>query len=167
MPSSRGAMHKSSQGPGVCGSAADQPDDNAQDDQCKHCDPKRLVDEQHLRAQVAPRQLRRPHAERERDEDQQRHQPVEGAQDGIVDRESAGRRKDFHRQAFQWAEIRGSCRANATISRRIALSAVHASMIATARVQPAEARSIFIGKHETMKPVEGSASRLCSFSRWQ
>ena len=41
------------------------------------------------------------------------------------------------------------------------------STIATARVQPAEARSIFTGKHDTMNPVDGSASRLCSFSIWQ
>src|SRR6185312_3209276 len=41
------------------------------------------------------------------------------------------------------------------------------SMIATARVQPADARSIFTGKHDTMKPVGGSCSRLCSFSIWQ
>ena len=33
--------------------------------------------------------------------------------------------------------------------------------------QPAEARSIFTGKQATMKPVDGSCSRLCSFSRWQ
>src|SRR5580700_10297754 len=38
------------------------------------------------------------------------------------------------------------------------------SMIATARVQPAEARSILTGKHDTVKPVEGNSSRLCSFS---
>ena len=31
-------------------------------------------------------------------------------------------------------------------------------MMATARVQPAEARSIFIGKQATVKPVDGSAS---------
>src|SRR5262249_43568013 len=41
------------------------------------------------------------------------------------------------------------------------------SMIATALVHPAEARSIFTGKHDTMNPVEGRSSRLCSFSRWQ
>src|SRR5277367_5497122 len=41
------------------------------------------------------------------------------------------------------------------------------SMIATARVHPAEARSIFTGKQETVKPVAGSCSRLCSFSMWQ
>jgi hypothetical protein len=29
-------------------------------------------------------------------------------------------------------------------------------MIATARVQPAEARAIFTGKHDTIKPVDGS-----------
>jgi hypothetical protein len=32
-------------------------------------------------------------------------------------------------------------------------------MIATARVQPAEARSIFTGKHEIMKPVADNDSR--------
>jgi hypothetical protein len=42
--------------------------------------------------------------------------------------------------------------------------AAYSSMMATARVQPAEARSIFTGKHETVKPVDGSCSRLCSFS---
>ena len=41
------------------------------------------------------------------------------------------------------------------------------SMIATARVQPADARSIFTGKQDTMKPVAGKSSRLCSFSMWQ
>jgi hypothetical protein len=41
------------------------------------------------------------------------------------------------------------------------------SMIATALVQPAEARSILTGKHDTMKPVDGNCSRLCSFSMWQ
>ncbi len=45
--------------------------------------------------------------------------------------------------------------------------AYHASRIATARVQPAEARSIFTGKQLTVNPVGGSASRLCSFSMWQ
>ena len=43
----------------------------------------------------------------------------------------------------------------------------HSSMIATARVQPAEARSILTGKHDTAKPVDGKSSRLCSFSMWQ
>ena len=38
------------------------------------------------------------------------------------------------------------------------------SMMATARVQPADARSILTGKHETAKPVGGNCSRLCSFS---
>jgi hypothetical protein len=44
---------------------------------------------------------------------------------------------------------------------------VHSSTIATARVQPADARSIFTGKQETANPVEGSDSRLCNFSIWQ
>src|SRR6267378_3689017 len=41
------------------------------------------------------------------------------------------------------------------------------STMATARVQPAEAPRIFTGKHAMVKPSPGSASRLCSFSRWQ
>src|ERR1700752_5017060 len=44
---------------------------------------------------------------------------------------------------------------------------LYASMIATARVQPAEARSIFTGKHDMVNPVDGRSSKLCSFSRWQ
>ena len=39
-----------------------------------------------------------------------------------------------------------------------------ASMIATARVQPAEPPRTFTGKQLTMKPSAGSASRLWSFS---
>jgi len=46
-------------------------------------------------------------------------------------------------------------------------SELHFSTIATARVHPAEACAIFTGKHETVKPVAGSSSRLPSFSRWQ
>ena len=46
-------------------------------------------------------------------------------------------------------------------------SGLQPSMIATARVQPAEARSILTGKHDTVNPVDGSCSRLCSFSMWQ
>ena len=42
-----------------------------------------------------------------------------------------------------------------------------ASMIATALVQPAEPPRTFTGKQLTMKPLGGSASRLCSFSIWQ
>ena len=45
--------------------------------------------------------------------------------------------------------------------------ASHSSMIATARVQPAEARSILTGKQDTVKPLDGKSSRLCSFSMWQ
>jgi hypothetical protein len=37
-------------------------------------------------------------------------------------------------------------------------------MIATTRVQPAEAPLIFTGKHDTVKPLEGSDSRFDSFS---
>jgi hypothetical protein len=55
----------------------------------------------------------------------------------------------------------------ATISRPTTCGIVHDSKIATARVQPAEARSIFIGKQATVNPVGGSASRLCNFSMWQ
>ena len=57
--------------------------------------------------------------------------------------------------------------AKATISRPTAHESVHDWMIATARVQPAEARSIFVGKQQTMKPIDGSDSRLCNFSIWQ
>ena len=41
------------------------------------------------------------------------------------------------------------------------------SKIATARVQPADAPRILCGKQLMKKPSAGSASRLCSFSRWQ
>ncbi len=41
------------------------------------------------------------------------------------------------------------------------------SKIATARVQPADAPRILCGKQLMVKPCGGSASRLCSFSRWQ
>ena len=43
--------------------------------------------------------------------------------------------------------------------------AVHSSTIATARVQPADARSIFTGKQETVKPVDGGDSN-CAISRY-
>jgi len=42
-----------------------------------------------------------------------------------------------------------------------------ASMIATARVQPAEPPRTLTGKQLTVKPLAGSTSRLCSFSIWQ
>lgn len=35
-------------------------------------------------------------------------------------------------------------------------------MMATARVHPADARSIFTGKHKIVNPVEGNCSRLPS-----
>ena len=41
------------------------------------------------------------------------------------------------------------------------------SMIATARVQPAEPPRTLTGKQLTVNPLDGSASRLCSFSMWQ
>jgi hypothetical protein len=41
------------------------------------------------------------------------------------------------------------------------------SMIATARVQPAEPPRTLTGKQLTVNPLAGSASRLCSFSMWQ
>ena len=47
------------------------------------------------------------------------------------------------------------------------LVSCQSSKIATARVQPAEAPRILCGKQEMVKPSAGSASRLCSFSRWQ
>ncbi len=43
----------------------------------------------------------------------------------------------------------------------------HPSKIATALVQPAEARAILTGKQAIMKPCAGRLSRLCSFSMWQ
>ncbi len=45
--------------------------------------------------------------------------------------------------------------------------AAHASIMATARVQPAEAALILTGKQATMNPCGGKTSRLCSFSMWQ
>src|SRR5207248_3551081 len=56
---------------------------------------------------------------------------------------------------------------NCTLCQQLMSPQFHASRIATARVQPADARSIFTGKHETVKPVDGNCSRLCSFSMWQ
>src|ERR1700754_3419668 len=53
--------------------------------------------------------------------------------------------------AFLWYE-RLKFRFAALYERR---SQPHPSMIATARVQPADARSIFTGKHDTEKPVDG------------
>ena len=41
------------------------------------------------------------------------------------------------------------------------------SRMATARVHPADAARIFMGKQATVNPTGGSTSRLCSFSRWQ
>jgi hypothetical protein len=41
------------------------------------------------------------------------------------------------------------------------------SMMATARVHPAEPPRTLTGKQLTMNPLAGSASRLCSFSIWQ
>ena len=45
-----------------------------------------------------------------------------------------------------------------------AFHVAHVSMMATARVQPAEPPRTLTGKQATVKPVAGSASRLCSFS---
>ena len=51
---------------------------------------------------------------------------------------------------------------------RLTLSySAHSSRIATARVQPADAFLIFAGKQAIENPVDGSASRLPSFSIWQ
>lgn len=69
-----------------------------------------------------------------------------------------------HRQA---SSRRGGCALPGSTRRCRLPGAVHPSMIATARVQPAEAPRILWGKQETMKPSDGRASRLCSFSRWQ
>ena len=56
---------------------------------------------------------------------------------------------------------------SARLRRLLMAASFYDSMIATARVQPAEARSILVGKQQTVKPVDGSASRLCNFSIWQ
>ena len=74
---------------------------------------------------------------------------------------------------FQWImqgfEVRRTILKNcvALISDAKAVRQAYPSMIATARVQPAEARSILTGKHDTVNPLEGNSSRLCSFSMWQ
>src|SRR5215470_7701345 len=47
-------------------------------------------------------------------------------------------------------------------NRSLFVMSVDQSMIATARVQPAEAARILTGKQLTVKPLDGSASRLCS-----
>ena len=57
--------------------------------------------------------------------------------------------------------------ASAQFDHEIPTGEFYPSRMATARVQPAEARSIFTGKHDTMNPVDGSCSRLCNFSMWQ
>jgi len=46
-------------------------------------------------------------------------------------------------------------------------SELYSSIIATARVHPADAFFIFTGKQTMWKPFAGRDSRLCSFSRWQ
>ena len=63
---------------------------------------------------------------------------------------------------------RPSPRAEAALVSRCARRSTpspQSSMIATARVHPAEARCTFTGKHTTSNPSAGNASRLCSFSR--
>jgi hypothetical protein len=50
---------------------------------------------------------------------------------------------------------------------KLGRSQLQPSMIATARIQPAETRSILTGKHDTMNPVDSKNSRLCNFSMWQ
>jgi len=52
-------------------------------------------------------------------------------------------------------------------NRRLIQRYAYSSKMATARVQPAEAPRILQGKQEMVKPVAGSTSRLCSFSKWQ
>jgi len=49
----------------------------------------------------------------------------------------------------------------------VVYSISYLSMMATARVQPADAPFILTGKQLTVKPDAGNASRLWSFSRWQ
>jgi predicted nucleic acid-binding protein len=64
--------------------------------------------------------------------------------------------------AYDWTSLASSTFSR--FSRRVA-SRMTSSKMATARVHPADAPRILWGKHEIMKPVGGSASRLCSFSR--
>src|SRR5271166_689751 len=119
--------------------------------------PDRLMNEQNVGTLLAAWQLRRPDAERQGDKNQRRHHPVKRTQAGIVDLDPARRRKAFHGPYLQDL-ARPASRGKATISRPLAPH--HASTIATARVQPADARSIFTGKHATVNPVDGRASRL-------
>ena len=90
---------------------------------------------------------------------------MQQAQTGMVNRRHARRRKSFHQ--IDLRDLRYRFGAESDNLKADGALLVHVSMIATARVQPAEARSIFMGKQATMKPVDGSASRLCSFSMWQ
>ena len=90
---------------------------------------------------------------------------MQQAQTGIVNWRHAGRRKSFHQMDLP--DLPNPFAAESDNLKAVGTLLVHVSMIATARVQPAEARSIFMGKQATMKPVDGSASRLCSFSMWQ
>ncbi len=69
--------------------------------------------------------------------------------------------EDFRNSNAYWGFL------DRSICRELMPPQFHPSMMATARVQPAEALSILTGKHETVKPVDGNCSRLCSFSMWQ
>ena len=70
--------------------------------------------------------------------------------------------KSSNREASSAAHAAGGC---AIPPRQMRERLAHASMIATARVQPADARCTFTGKHTTSNPSAGNCSRLCSFSR--
>jgi len=50
--------------------------------------------------------------------------------------------------------------------RAVGRAACDQSISATARIQPALARSILTGKQESVHPDAGSAARLVSFSIW-
>ena len=83
-----------------------------------------------------------------------RRRPRRRASSRITAKPASSERLNHH------AATGGAC------SDRIPASST-SSKIATARVHPADAPRILCGKQEITKPSPGSASRLCSFSRWQ
>ena len=151
---------------GVIRRASDEAPNDAEHDQPKDSHADGLMDEQDFRTKLAAWKKRCPDAERKGDKNERCHQPMNRAQPGIVDPDRARRRKRFHGLEPARRLRPDSPRESDNLKAEI-LGIVHASMIATARVQPAEARSILTGKQTTVKPVDGSASRLCSFSIWQ
>ena len=79
----------------------------------------------------------------------------------------------WYRQSTGKASLEQALPEPATSTKRLATQAAlfsakeGYSKIATARVQPADAPRILCGKQLIVNPCGGSASRLCSFSRWQ